>query len=105
MNRKKPTKPYWEMTSEELEEATKEFDEEFVADKSRPLTPAMRARWRRARAKAPDAEDGVGEKSVIVRLEKSLLDRCTALAKKKHISRDRLIAQSLKALLALHAHK
>jgi hypothetical protein len=35
MSRKKAAKPYWEMTTEELREATKEFDEEFVADKAR----------------------------------------------------------------------
>jgi hypothetical protein len=39
MKTKKPSKPYWEMTTAELREATKQFDEEFVADKGRPLTP------------------------------------------------------------------
>jgi hypothetical protein len=32
MGRKKLAKHYWEMTTDELREATKEFDEEFVAD-------------------------------------------------------------------------
>ena len=32
MSRKVPAKPYWEMTTKELREATQEFDEEFVAD-------------------------------------------------------------------------
>src|SRR5262249_18197388 len=100
MSRKRPAKPYWEMTTEELREATKEFDEEFVADRAKPLTPEMRARWERARAKPPRAEDGKGEQTIAVRLEKALLDRCTALAKKKRISRDALIARGLRALLA-----
>ena len=34
MNRKKNEKPYWEMTTEELREATKQFDEEFVFERS-----------------------------------------------------------------------
>src|SRR5262249_53170134 len=100
MSRKKPVKPYWEMTTEELREATKEFDEEFVADKARPLTPQMQARWERARARPSRTEDGPGAQTIAVRLEKALLDRCTALAKKKRISRDALIARGLKALLA-----
>src|SRR5882724_8512696 len=100
MSRKSSVKPYWEMTTEELREATKEFDEEFVADKAKPLTPAMKAQWERAKAKPPRAEDGRGQQTIAVRLEKALLDRCTVLAKKKRISRDTLIARGLKALLA-----
>src|SRR5947209_13245870 len=99
MTRKKE-KPYWEMTTEELAEATKEFDEEFVADKAKPLTPEMRARWERAKAMPALSEDGNVEKSIGVRLDKHLLERCTALAKKKRISRDALIARGLRALLA-----
>jgi hypothetical protein len=100
MSRKPKVKPYWEMTTEELREATKEFDEEFVADKAQELTPAMRARWERAKAKAGGADNGAGRQTIAVRLEKGLLDQCLALAKKKRISRDALIARGLKALLA-----
>ena len=39
-------------------------------------------------------------KTITVQLEEMLLDRCTALAKKKRISRDELIARGLKAFLA-----
>jgi hypothetical protein len=94
-------KPYWEMTTQELQAATKEFDKEFVADKAKPLSKAMRARWQRAKAKPPKAGNGRTQKIVAVRLETALLDQCTALAKKKHISRDELIARGLKALLAV----
>ena len=52
MSRKKITKPYWEMSTAELREATKEFDEEFTFEHTKPLTPAMKARWERARKKA-----------------------------------------------------
>jgi hypothetical protein len=100
MSRKQPAKPYWEMTTEELKEATREFDEEFVADKARPLTPEMQARWERARTRRPRAEDGPGDQTIAVRLDKALLERCTVLAKKKRISRDALIARGLRALLA-----
>jgi hypothetical protein len=100
MNRKRPAKPYWEMTTKELRDATEEFDEEFVADKARPLTPQMQRRWKRAKARKAASRNGARQEAIAVRLEKTLLERCAALAKKKRISRDALIARGLKALLA-----
>lgn len=100
MSRKKKAKPYWEMTTAELREATKQFDEEFVAEKSKPLTAAMKAQWERAKAKVDPSENGRLEQTIAVRLDKNLLQRCTALAKKKRLSRDALVARGLRALLA-----
>jgi hypothetical protein len=100
MNRKPAIKPYWQMTTEELREATKEFDEEFVADKAKPLNPALQTQWDRAKAKPPLSEDGAGQQTITVRVEKTLLDRCARLAKKKRISTDALIARGLRAILA-----
>ncbi len=65
MSREKNTKPYWEMTTEELREATKQFDEEFVADRAKPMTPEMEARWERAKAKSPSASDGLIEPTTV----------------------------------------
>jgi hypothetical protein len=101
MSRKPEVKPYWKMTTDELREITKEFDAEFVADKSQELTPSMQARWERAKAKADHAENGAGRQTIAVQLDQRLLDQCLALAKKKRISRDALIARGLKALLAV----
>jgi hypothetical protein len=100
MTRKRSPKPYWEMTTPELREATKQFDEEFVAEKSRPLTPEERTLWEQVKAKPPRTENGEGEQTIAVRLDKALLDRATALAKKKRLSRDALVARGLRALLA-----
>jgi hypothetical protein len=100
MKTKKPTKPYWEMTTAELREATKEFDEEFVGDKARPLSPEMRARLERAKAKGAAATNGNIVHTIAVRPDGELLKRCTALAKKKRLTRDVLIARGLLALLA-----
>jgi hypothetical protein len=100
MTRKATAKPYWEMTTKELAEATREYDKEFVADKAKPLTTEMRARWERAKARRVSGPDGVHEQIIAVRLEPTLLARCTRLAKKKRISRDSLIARGLRALLA-----
>lgn len=100
MSSKKPSKPYWEMTTAELREATKQFDEEFIGDKARPLTPEMKARWERAKAKGEPAQNGKPERTINARLDEALLKRCTALAKKRRLSRDALIARGLRALLA-----
>jgi hypothetical protein len=100
MRRKVADKPYWEMTTDELRDATKEFDEEFVAEKAKPLTPQMQARWDQARRKPAQAENGAAQETIAVRMDKALLDRCMALAKTKRISRDALIALGLKSLLA-----
>lgn len=100
MSRKTPAKPYWEMTKEELREATKEFDEEFAADQAKPLSPSLKTRWERAKAKSARVKDGSGRQTISVHLEKALLARCSALARKKRISWDALIARGLKALLA-----
>jgi hypothetical protein len=99
MTRKRQSKPYWEMTLPELREATKEFDEEFVADQTRPLTPEEQALWEEIRARSSESDNGPGKQTIAIHLEKSLLKACTALAKKKRISRDALIARGLKALL------
>jgi len=64
------------------------------------MTAKMRARWERAKAKGASVENGSTEAHIGVRLDKTLLDRCTALAKKKRLSRDALIARGLRALLA-----
>lgn len=100
MRNKKPSKPYWEMTTAELREATKQFDEEFIGDKGRPLTPEEQALWEQVKAKGTSAENGTTDAHIAVRLDKALLKRCMALAKKKRLSRDVLIARGLRALLA-----
>ncbi len=99
MSAEKEPKRYSEMTSEELAEATKEFDEEFVAERAKPMASDMKARWERAKAKSVGEEDG-GIEQITVRVEKTLLDRCTILAKKKRLSRDALVSRGLRALLA-----
>src|SRR5438128_526857 len=100
MSHKKTAKPYWEMTAAELKHATKGFGEEFAADGAKPMTREMRARWERAKAKVDHAGNGQAQQTITVRLDKTLLARCTALAKKKRLSRDVLIARGLRALLA-----
>jgi hypothetical protein len=92
-------KPYWELTPSELAEATKQFDAPFVADQSRPLTPAEREQWGRVKRKRGRPRVGQGFKRVSVSLEQGLLKQATALAKKRHLSRSKLFAQLLERAL------
>ena len=88
------------MTIAELREATKQFDVDFVAEKSRPLTPEEQALWERAKVKVPCGENEPSEQTIAVHLDMKLLERCIVLAKKKRLTRDALIARGLRALLA-----
>ncbi|HEV3259069.1 MAG TPA: ribbon-helix-helix protein, CopG family [Gemmataceae bacterium] len=93
-------KRYWEMTAEELAAATKQFNKPFVAEKSRPLTPAQREQWQRVQRKRGRPRIGKGFKRISVSLERGLLKRVTAAARKRRISRSKLFAQAIEATLA-----
>jgi len=93
-------KPYWKMKPKELADATQSFDEPFVVDRSRPLSPAERERWNEASRKRGRPKTGEGFKRVSVSLEQGLLKRVTALAKKSRISRSMLVAKALEQALA-----
>ena len=99
MKKKNNPKPYWEMSSKELAEATKEFDKEFVIDECTPMSAQMRARWEKARRKSAKSNNGQGLQLISIRVERNLLTRSEALAKKMGITRDHLIARGLKAVL------
>jgi hypothetical protein len=100
MNSKQPGKSFFEMTNAERAEATREFDEEFVIDKCRPLTAAERARWEAAKRKKPGTANGRDLRTISVAVERKLLAQSDALAKRLGITRARLIARGLKAVLA-----
>lgn len=95
-----PKKAFWNMTKDELAAATSTFNEEFVAERSRALSPAEQRRWRRLKAKRGRPKKGAGYQRVSISLEKGLLSRTTAQAKKQRIARSQLIAQALQSLLA-----
>jgi len=93
-------KKYWEMTSQELAEATKHFDEPMVVEQSRPLTSAERQQWRKAKRKPGRPRLGQGFQRISLSIEKGLLKRANSLARKRQISRSLLFAQVLEHELA-----
>lgn len=52
------------------------------------------------KAKGEAPTNGKAAETIAVRLDTALLKRCAALAKKKRLSRDTLIARGLRAILA-----
>ena len=99
---KKRKKAYWEMTADELAEATQEFDREGVAETFRPMTTAEAAVWEAAVKKRPRGRPRVGKgiKVISLGIEAGLLERADALAKKRGISRAKLVAEGLERVLA-----
>ena len=78
----KKQKPYDQMTTAELQEATKEFDQEFVADTFGPLSPANHAAFQRALRRGRPKVGG-GAKRINISIERSLLKKTDALAKRE----------------------
>jgi len=93
-------KQYWEMSAKELAEATKQFDEPLVVDQSRPLTSAEREQWKQVKRKRGRPKIGRGYQRVSISVEKGLLKRMTAYAKKRQMTRSGLVAEGFEELLA-----
>lgn len=91
--RAKKPKRYQDMNLKELRAATAEFDQEFIAESAKPLTPTQRAQWLRAKRKRSRT------KLIFISVERDLLARCDRLGKKKRVSRANLIARGLRAVL------
>jgi hypothetical protein len=100
MNKRK--KKYWNMTTNELADATQEFNQEGVAETFRPMSASEEAAWRAAVQKRliGGTANGKQVKVVSLGIEADLLSRADALAKKRGISRAKLVAEGLEVVLA-----
>ena len=78
-----------------------EFDRPFVADTFGPLPPAQQKLWRKAKRRGPGRpKKGEGVKTIALSVEKGLLRRADAFAKRRKITRADLVAEALQSLLA-----
>ena len=93
-------KKYSQMTTRELAEATKEFDEEFAFLKARPLTNRQKKLHAQAR-KRGRPRVGMGAEKIQVSVERSLLTRADTFANKTKLSRSEVIARGLRAVLVV----
>jgi hypothetical protein len=100
--KKKPTpiEAFEALPAAEKERQAAEFDKEFVANTFRPLTPAQRRLWKKARRKPGRPRVGQGTKIVSLTPEKGLLRRVDAAAKKRKLKRTELVSQALEAVLS-----
>lgn len=92
-------KPYDKMNADELAEATREFDHEFVGTPGRPLTAGQKAMHDKARKKGGRPRIGKGSQRILVSLEKELLQEADLLARRRNLSRSQLIANTLREAL------
>lgn len=95
-----PIERFESLPDAEKERIVAEFDREFVADKARPLTAAERKLWQKARRKPGRPKLGQGVKVISLSVERGLLKRADALAKRRRVSRAELVSQALEAELA-----
>lgn len=130
MKRNRSDKPYWEMTAEELAEATKEFDKEIPPSKIRPLsekerrwlkgaqrggfqsirlkkgtralTKQERAEFERMR-RSPHRSVFVtrGTDGTFIRLESDLMRWCSRYAVEHKMTFSEVVAKSLQGMMAM----
>lgn len=99
----KKQKPYWEMNSTELAEATKEFDREFVGATFRPMTKSEREEYQRIIRRR--SKPGKTAETVAISVEKNRLKRIDTFAKARGISRSELLVSAAEKLIASGAAK
>ena len=100
MKRRTTTDVHARMTAKQLARATAEFENEFVADSFETLSPQKQVQFERARRKPGRPRLGAGAKVISVSVERELLDRADSLARELGLTRARLVARGLKAVLA-----
>ena len=88
------------LSGAELARAVAEFDEEFVLDTFGQLPGHAASRWARARRARGRPKRGRGAKVISLSVERTLLARSDALARRMEVTRAELVARGLKAMLA-----
>lgn len=96
---------YSRMTAKELAAATAEFDGNLDDSQFKPLDAEARKLWEKARRKRGRPLVGKGVRVVSISLEKGLLDATDKLAKRLGMSRARLVAKGLEAVISEHSQK
>jgi hypothetical protein len=82
----------------EKERIVAPFDREFLP--TRPLNTEQRRSWRRFKRKMGRPKIGQGTRIISVTVEKGMLKRLDQYAKSHALSRARVIAQGVEAILA-----
>lgn len=101
MKKTTPKKAFWEMSTEELAEATQEYDDPQTTPAGRPLSKAEREEFERAqRGPHVSVFVGDGDRLVTVAIDEALLRETDKYARKNNLTRSELIEQSLRKMLS-----
>jgi hypothetical protein len=103
--RKPRSRSFHEMTDHEKRDAMAEFDQEFISDTFRGLAPEERADWERLQRRLKMTDSAPRYRTVKTRLSHKMISALDSLAKKRHISRSRLINLALGVFLARQREK
>lgn len=95
----KLNKPWEEMTTAELRQATKDLNGS-VLGKTRPLNAAERALWNKSRKRRPSGGQKIQKcERVNIMLERSLLREADKVAKENGLDRSELISRALATVI------
>ena len=105
MAKRKATAPsavqaFLSLSDAEKDQVVAEFDKPFVGDTFGPPTPAARQWLRRAKRTRGRPKVGKGAVQVSVALERALLKKADAFAKRNGLNRSQLVARGLEALIS-----
>jgi len=98
----KKRKPYWKMNSQELADATKEYDSPSREPQFLKAPRTQKARHDKAMKAALRGRPRIGEgaRRIQLTMERGLLNRADAYARKLGITRAQLVARSVETVLA-----
>jgi hypothetical protein len=94
-----------ELSDKEKEEATKEFDKEFICDTFREMTAEERTHGERIRRHLKLTHPHVVYRSVKARLPTYMIKELDSLAKERKVSRSKMILLALGVYLARQKEK
>ena len=105
-SRKSDIDEFIALPDSQKERLVKRFDSETMQEslaRSRPLDDRERRQWRRFKAKMGRPKVGKGAKTISLTVEKDLLKQADKYAQEHGISRAKLVAQGLRAVLGAAA--
>jgi hypothetical protein len=98
LNSKLPGK-YGRMTASEMDAVVAELERPIALSETRPMTPAERRQWQRAKRRPGRPRRGEGVRVISLSVEQSLLNEADRAAHRAGISRAALFAIGLKTVL------
>jgi hypothetical protein len=99
MKKKTPIERFLALSDAEKDAAVEKYEREIPLTESRPLTPAERKLWLKAKRKMGRPKVGLGSKMIPVSIELGLLKEVDAYAKAHKLKRSQAIALGLVQLM------